>query len=483
MYKNSSLNVVMLLFTAAAGVGVYLLGELLLNFLSGVTGMPYFIQTGIYLVFVVCMLFLAIILAENINTGLYIPRGPVTFSGTCVKAAAVLIPAAFVLGLVTQLIYGYLAVSTDRIAPRPEDFQGTFIVADFSGSMSWNDPDRVVVDALEDYIRNEVEIGDNFGLIIYESFVHVIREFAPLESEAAREELIAAVHSMPYDGGTNTFDALMESFEQIRDTEEQNWPGLVLLFSDGQSHFMDYDRIRTASLGDTTNPRNRIPVNTVFFGPEHGRFEMENIAAVTDGYFFHLGTQANPNEIRDLFSTARRAAFIGQPHLLQLYARPAQTALPRIAMQAALLSTWGIMTGLAVVIFLNNTRLYKHFFISRIFVSVAVSVIFAWLLSIPGLSFVRLGQTDFDVDLFVRGLFALGMCILWLPTYSWGSPTGGGMHGGGPTHGQPHYGQQPGQLPYGQQPFGQQPYGQQPFQQPGQPPFGGSQGGNPYGNR
>ena len=112
MFKQSSLNVTMLLFSLLAAAFVFALGEAVLVFLSD---LPFIVQTAIYLTFVTCFVFLAIILSEKVSTGHYIPRGRVTFSSTAAKAAAILVPVALVLGLVTQLIYGLLGAANEVV--------------------------------------------------------------------------------------------------------------------------------------------------------------------------------------------------------------------------------------------------------------------------------------------------------------------------------------------------------------------------------
>ena len=112
MVKKSSLNVTMLLFSLLAAAFVFVLGEAVLWFMSD---LPFIVQTAIYLTFVTCFVFLAIFLSEKVSTGYYIPRGRVTFNRTAAKAAAILVPIALVLGLVTQLIYGFLGAADEVV--------------------------------------------------------------------------------------------------------------------------------------------------------------------------------------------------------------------------------------------------------------------------------------------------------------------------------------------------------------------------------
>ncbi|MDR0272118.1 MAG: hypothetical protein LBI27_02220, partial [Clostridiales bacterium] len=163
MVKKSPLNIVLFIFSILAAIAVFGLGELLLGLMDNWLGIPYFLQCAIYLMFAMTMLFLTIFVSEKISSGYYIPRGRVTFSGTCAKAAAIFVPCAFVVGLLTQLLYG---VTTIDIGGRGgANFQGTLVVSDISGSMLDNDPDYLSIDALINYVES-VPLGEHLGVVL-----------------------------------------------------------------------------------------------------------------------------------------------------------------------------------------------------------------------------------------------------------------------------------------------------------------------------
>jgi hypothetical protein len=174
---------------------------------------------------------------------------------------------------------------------------------------------------------------------------------------------------------------------------------------------MNYNQLQSAALGNLSNPRNTIPVNTVFFGNTTGGYQMSNIAQKTSGNYFNLSLKADSEELREVFTRSRLSFVVERPHLLRMYVGAARTSAVRIILQAVLLALWGIFTGLATVIFLNNTKLFFAFLLPRVFISILMSTLFA----------VILARASIDIGTAARALLALGNCLLFLPTYSWGA--------------------------------------------------------------
>jgi hypothetical protein len=171
MWKASSINMLMLSLSVIGAVTAYIVGESLLMYAAY---LPYWLQCGIYLLFetVVCCAVMAI--SETIHSGGYILKRRELFRQTCSKAAAFLLPSAFILGAVTQLLYG-LAGLSKSVTP---DFQGTMIVCDISGSMSDNDPGKNAVEAMLSYVRT-VPLNENLGVIIFNDAPSLMRTYAP----------------------------------------------------------------------------------------------------------------------------------------------------------------------------------------------------------------------------------------------------------------------------------------------------------------
>jgi hypothetical protein len=404
MRKKSVLNVLMLILSLAGGVVAYIFGEALLAYVSY---MPYFAQCGVYLLFVMLVCCVVMLVSETIHSGNYILKRKKEFVQTCLKASGLLVVAAFALGAVTQLLYGMFGLG----AGYKPNFQGTMIICDISGSMQENDPDMEAVEGMLEYI-DEVPLGEYLGVIVYSSETVTLREYSLLETEEDRDELKLFIEErVSYDGGTGTYTALLDGIRQMRRIPDEDWPGLIILLSDGLSGdgFLSGEFVQ-ASAGDYDNPKNMIPVNTIYYAPSSfGGYEMKNIARDTGGNYFYLNDENGDVTMRDVFSHSRRNFTVEQPHLLHAYAGAARQSVVRIILQALFLGLWGTLTAAAVSIFLNNNRLIKSFVIPRAVISFVCAAVFAVVLAGPGI----LGGMP------ARALLIVSMCIMFLPTFSW----------------------------------------------------------------
>ena len=404
MRKQSALNGVMLLLSIIGAVAAFLFGEALLIYVSY---LPFWIQCGIYLLFVMSVCCLVMILSEKIRTGYYLLKHRREFGLTAGKAALIFLPAALAIGIITQILYSWGGISLNT-NPR---FQGTMIVCDVSGSMQENDPYMDTVESMVSYIET-VPLDEHIGVILFNDMSYNLREYSPLESEEEREGLIQLIYDeMYYYGGTDIEGALLSAFAEMRELDDPSWPGLVLLFSDGLSD-INYDRIRSASIGNASNSRNRIPVNTIYFSQSVlSGYQMNTIAEITGGQYYHLGVGGDPSELRNAFSKSRAEFnFQTDRHLIKSSTWSESNIIIRAVIRIVLLSAWGVFSGIFVVVFLNNNRLFKHFLVAKIVVSIICAIAFTIILQNM--------NTDFGSRI-GRGLLAAGMCVMYLPTYRW----------------------------------------------------------------
>ena len=398
MYKNKNLNVLLLILSIAVLVVAFFVGELLLN---ATNLLPFFIQTGLFLLLVTVLCWLAIFLSEHIHSGGYIFKWSDEFRADARKVALIFLPAAFVLGLITQLLYGMVGVVEAGEIP---DFQGTMLVCDISGSMYGNDPQRRTVDAMNGYIDG-VELGEYIGIIVFNDMAYTVRGYAPLTSEEERRELKDSISDINYDGGTNIQDSLLSAFGQIRAIGDINWPGLIILLSDGESH-VDLEALEIEARGDIGNKLDQISINTIYFSKSpFGSSLMQRIANVTGGRYYYLNASASSSN--NVFARSRSLYTIS-PHLLHAAPLEIRDSVLRIILQILLLSTWGVFTGIAATTMLNNVKLKKAFLFPRIGIAVAVAVIYTLLqLFNP------------EADRINRVVLLIGLCVMWMPTYSW----------------------------------------------------------------
>ena len=402
MRKSLPLNLLMLVLSIAGAAVTYVLGELLLLY---VAYLPYWLQCGIYLLFVSAICCAVMFLSEMIRSGGYLLRHRQEFRQTAGKAVLIMLPAALVLGIVTQLLYGLIGLQK---SDNP-DFRGTMIVCDISGSMSENDPSQDAVKAITEYV-DTVPLGEYLGVTLFNQMPNTIREYSVLKTEDERTKLKDLISSnMVYDGNTDIQSALMDSFSQMRLIEDKDWPGLIMLFSDGLS-YMDYGQLQNASIGDVDDLKTSIPVNTIYYSSTPlGGYQMSTIAQMTGGAYFYIGVDGDEIALRDAFTHSRSIFKVENPHLLKPYYGASRTSPLRIILQILFLAIWGIFTGVLVVIFLNNNRLIKHYLYAKIAISLVLAGIFAVLM-------ITSGAVN---RMTAMALLAAGMCFMYVPTYTW----------------------------------------------------------------
>lgn len=411
MRKQSGLNVLLFLLSIAGAAASFAFGEVLLTF---VAYLPFWVQCGIYLLFVMTVCCLVMVISEKIHTGNYLLKHRREFGLTAGKAALIFLPAAVVLGIITQLLFGITGTS---VIFNRNNFQGTMLVCDISGSMIENDPDYNAIEAAISYIDDQktVKQGEYLGVILFNHDMYSIREYAPLKDEAEREELKKMLQdNVYYGGGTNIDLALLSAISEMRTIENPKWPGLILFFSDGGRGdcTIDYDRIREASLGKTGKPEECIPVNTIYYSssPMNGS-HMILLAESTGGEYIHVGFDDDVSVLRNVFTQSRTSFKWGSnQHLIKYNIGPDSKTAIKVILRALFLTLWSVLAGVFIVLFMNNNNLIKHFLIPRIIVSVICGVAFSLIM------------LNFDSSIggtLARALLSVGICVMYLPTYRW----------------------------------------------------------------
>lgn len=407
MRKASALNFLMLLLSLAGAAAAFVFGELLLSFVSY---LPYWVQSGVYLLFIMLVCCGVMVISEKIHSGGYLLKHRGEFGITSGKAALIFLPTALVLGIVTQLLYGWV-FSTAVVDP---DFQGTMIVCDISGSMEDNDPGREMVEAIAAYI-DTVPLEEHLGIVLFNHEITSLRKYAPLKNEAERKKLKELVYNhVLYSGGTDINTALLEAINEMRELENPNWPGLILFFSDGGRGdcIINYDLIRNAAVGTSGKLQSSIPVNTIYYSasPLSGS-HMSLIAQNTGGEYYHVGVNDDPAFLREAFTRSRSEFELNNElHMIKYNIGPEGRTVWKIILRVLFLALWGALSGVFVVVFLNNSLLFKHFFIFKVIVSVVCGVIFTFIML----------DVNTDVQgMMARAFLAFGMCVMYLPTYRW----------------------------------------------------------------
>jgi hypothetical protein len=344
-------------------------------------------------------------ISEGIHSGNYILKWKQEFGQTCLKALLIMLPISFVIGAGTQLLYGITGIHKDDATP---SFQGTMLVCDTSDSMNWNDPAREVIEGIKAYI-DSVDVGEYLGLITFNGEINVIRSYQKLQSEDDRDALIKIVDDIIYDGGTDIEAALLEAFSQVRSGATGAWPGLVMLFADGEAT-VNLQTLRLASGVDQSDINNQIPVNTIFYsGLPTGGELLYNIALVTGGNYYYLSDAVDSIVKKEAFIYSRSLFEEESPHLVRNYYGETADSPIRIIFQILFLTIWGITAGATVLLLLNNNRLIKGFLIPRIIISLLGAVVVT-IMFLNGSA---------DSEAIARAVFVLSMCVIIVPTYQW----------------------------------------------------------------
>ena len=433
MFKRSSLNGVMLLFSLLAAVFVYVIGELLLGFLSW---MPFIIQCGIYLTFVMSLCFLAVYLSEKVSSGYYIPRGRVTFEGTCAKAAAIFIPMAFAVGFITQMLYSFLFAEAreevimgyqgqvsgaiveliDGIDLEGDDLEIVFVV-DTTGSMG-----AYIIDVKNDILDVLDAISgqtDNFrvALIDYRDFptwsgYHGdYPGMLQLDFTNDIHAIVDAVNALTIGSGGDIPETMYYALMMAVELDWQAGARYAIVLADAEPH--DPEPYTGHTLSTVAIALEDMEIELMLVGTGGSPImisKFEEIAEYTGGAFVHVEPAWMGAGLAPVLVPQYTLTWWEHPHLLIGFDGAGEPTILSMAFQAFLLSLWGIFTGIATVVFLNNNKLFSSFLIPRIIVSIVMAAAFAMLLSVAGLG----------MAMPLRGLLAIATCVLYLPTYSWG---------------------------------------------------------------
>ena len=408
MTKKSAINGAMLLFSLLAAIVLFAFGEALLTFLQG---LPFFIQCGIYLTFVLLIVYFAIYLSEKISTGNYIPKGRVTFDSTFAKAAAIFIPCAFALGLLTQLAYGgIVGLMGGEIRFGPAIIRTVEDIGDGEWIPWWvpsaempDAPLMPVHDGMQHFFtRNSSNLHG-----ILDDFAASYETLGP----GTDFETWLRLRSPHIPANAPSFLEIGDGYVPLAFQAAVNYTFVYAIsFLDPAGIEQNPYYIHEFVLRDGYRGPYRNELLTFWNDLDTWAFEHYDACNTFIQYWrFHI----DPVPIEPVIVRYEAEPFIvfGEiPHLLLSYSGPGWNSPIRIALQSLFLSIWGIFIGVAVIISLNNSNLFRTFLIPRIFLSIAVSVAFS----------VMFAMLDMEIDMIARGIYALGIGLLFLPTYFWG---------------------------------------------------------------
>jgi hypothetical protein len=393
------------------------------------------LQTGIYLgVSAVLMVIAVLIAAIGFNGKSKLKKGKKDggyqvgylkdfnerYKGFAIIVGIVFIVLAFAIGWATEAIYAAIGKTSGETT-----FGGSYIVADFSGSMLKNDEHGDMKKSIADYIKS-VPDGERFGITLYNTYDEIIPEkpddmdeedyeealkmfdgyTAFTGGNKQKENVIELINATPYDGQTVTNGALLLALNRVvtavgndddklysNNRELQHYPGLIMLYSDGSpTDVINYREIARLSTGYGSS---RItPINTIYFRGEgediYGAAVMREISRVTGGNFSYTGYE---DAYADVFAASYDSFKIPEPNLLFTATGPLADNFWRGVLQFVLIYVWMILSVFAVYLMLGNKKLKMVFVLPKLIWALVFTIISILLIQSGDMVLLIVGQS------------------------------------------------------------------------------------------
>jgi|GEM_PF-2285427 hypothetical protein len=205
----------------------------------------------------------------------------------------------------------FICIAEAVANPHYEGRMAVVLVIDASGSMAWNDPDRVRVVAAQktlDFLKND----DYLALVEFNSTPRVIMRTRPVGDEESRREIRLLMDRVGQRGNTDILGGLRTAYHQLTEAPPDARK-FVILLSDGESDVpgvTDTPRGRQRYFAETEELLARYaqqgwPVHCIGLCAQEAGSELANIAAKTSGEYQFV-TQAD--ELRSIFANILLAA-------------------------------------------------------------------------------------------------------------------------------------------------------------------------------
>jgi hypothetical protein len=340
------------------------------------------------------------------------------YKRTAVSIGLLFVLISAILGGGFEAIYNAIGNAESKTT-----FGGSYIVADFSGSMNDNDSAGEMKKSIVDYIRGVPLNTERFGITIYNSTPEIIpakpadmndadyneavrffKEYTAFTSDAQKENVIKLVESSYYQGETYTGGALLTALGRMvsavsqetqnvysNNRDSQHYPGLVMLYSDGlTSDPISYSEILTLSTG--YGNERLIPVNTIYFkgGDPAGESYMREISRITGGNFNYTG--GDSTGYTDIFKNSYEGFNIPTPNLLFTARGPLAESAGRAVLQFLFIYIWIVASAFAVYLILGNKKLFKNFFLVKLLWAFITAVAACLLIQFGGAVGLIVGQ-------------------------------------------------------------------------------------------
>ncbi|MBE0466407.1 MAG: VWA domain-containing protein [Candidatus Desulforudis sp.] len=185
------------------------------------------------------------------------------------------------------------------------------LVIDASGSMVWNDPDRVRVEAAQKTL-DLLKEDDYLALVEFASGPRLIMPLRPVGGEDGRREIFDLIDQVGQQGDSHILGGLQTAFQQLREAPADARK-FVILLSDGESDVpgvTDTPWGRQEYFGETEGLLARYvqqawPVHCIGFYEQEAGPELKNIARKTAGEYQFV---AEAEDLKNIFANILLAA-------------------------------------------------------------------------------------------------------------------------------------------------------------------------------
>ncbi|MHA2248461.1 MAG: vWA domain-containing protein [Candidatus Hodarchaeales archaeon] len=160
---------------------------------------------------------------------------------------------------------------------------------DSSGSMGWNDPANLRLDAAKDFVGRMVDTRDQGGVVDWDTYVHTPPTFGLTTDFLTLNNSIDQVDSW---GGTNLDAGLLGAITMLdANTRVDPSAEIIIFLTDGQGTYYHSRAVEAASKGYI--------IYSIGLGAGHDPVPLQDMAAETGGAYYDSPDPGNLEEIYD----------------------------------------------------------------------------------------------------------------------------------------------------------------------------------------
>lgn len=178
------------------------------------------------------------------------------------------------------------SVMAKEISGRKNALDVMFVL-DISGSMKWNDPNRIALEVVKAFTDTVGTTDVRIGFVAYNDEIAAASSPVTVAEQSEREQLKQLIDATPYTGNTDIGLGLLHAYELM--PEEEGRDRVIVLVSDGESDLKGSTTGRTLEQSNQDLDRvvqscseKEVPIYTIAFGDYSGnKGVLEDISART----------------------------------------------------------------------------------------------------------------------------------------------------------------------------------------------------------